>query len=106
MVLHTTQNRLREKSFLASHGLPVTPFRRVESPQDLRAALDELGFPAVLKTAGYGYDGKGQIKITSPEQVAAALASVPQQELVLEAFVDFQCEVSVIGRPRVGWQFR
>jgi 5-(carboxyamino)imidazole ribonucleotide synthase len=97
MVLNTTQNRLREKSFLASHGLPVTPFRRIKSKQDLQAALDELGFPAVLKTAGYGYDGKGQIKITSPEQVAFALASVPEQELVLEAFVDFQCEVSVIG---------
>ena len=51
----------------------------------------------MLKTAGYGYDGKGQIKITSPEQAASALASVPQQELVLEGFVDFQCEVSVIG---------
>jgi 5-(carboxyamino)imidazole ribonucleotide synthase len=88
---------MREKSFLASHGLPVTPFRRVENPRDLQAALDELGFPAVLKTAGYGYDGKGQIKITSPEQAASALASVPQQELVLEGFVDFQSEVSVIG---------
>jgi 5-(carboxyamino)imidazole ribonucleotide synthase len=97
LVLHTTQNRLREKSFLASHGLPVTPFRSIEGPQELQAALDELGFPAVLKTAGYGYDGKGQIKITSPEQVASALASVQERELVLEAFVDFQREVSVVG---------
>ncbi len=63
MVLHTTQNRLREKSFLASHGLPVTPFRKVEGLQDLQSALEELGCPAVLKTAGYGYDGKGQITI-------------------------------------------
>ena len=66
MVLHTTQNRLREKSFLASHGLPVTPFRKVEGLQDLQSALEELGCPAVLKTAGYGYDGKGQITIDSP----------------------------------------
>ncbi len=97
MVLHTTQNRLREKSFLAAHGLPVTPFRKIQNLPDLEAGLKELGCPAVLKTAGYGYDGKGQIKITSLDQAAPALASVPEQELVLEAFVDFQCEVSVIG---------
>ena len=97
MVLHTTQNRLREKSFLASHGLPVTPFRKVEGLQDLQSALEELGCPSVLKTAGYGYDGKGQITITSPQQAATALSSVSGQELVLEARVDFQCEVSVIG---------
>ena len=97
MVLHTTQNRLREKSFLASHGLPVTPFRKVEGLQDLQFALEELGCPAVLKTAGYGYDGKGQITIDSPQQAAAALSSVSGQEFVLEARVDFQCEVSVIG---------
>jgi 5-(carboxyamino)imidazole ribonucleotide synthase len=97
MVLHTTQHRLREKTFLASHGLPVTPFRRIQSLPDLEAALAELGCPAVLKTAGYGYDGKGQIKIASPVQAATALASVPEQELVLEAFVDFEREVSVVG---------
>lgn len=97
MVLHTTQNRLREKSFLASHGLPVTPFRRIRSLTDLEVALAELGCPAVLKTAGYGYDGKGQIKITSPHQAATALASIPEQEMVLEAFVDFEREVSVVG---------
>jgi 5-(carboxyamino)imidazole ribonucleotide synthase len=97
MVLHTTQNRLREKSFLASHGLPVTPFRRIRSLSDLQTALEELGCPAVLKTAGYGYDGKGQIKISLPQDAAAALDSVAGRELTLEAFVDFQCEVSVIG---------
>jgi 5-(carboxyamino)imidazole ribonucleotide synthase len=97
MILHTTQNRLREKSFLASHGLPVTPFRGIQNLQGLLTALEELEYPAVLKTAGYGYDGKGQIKISSPEEAGAALASIPEQELVLEAFVDFQCEVSVIG---------
>jgi 5-(carboxyamino)imidazole ribonucleotide synthase len=97
MVLHTTQNRLREKSFLAAHGLPVTPFRRIHNLTDLEVALAELGCPAVLKTAGYGYDGKGQIKISSPDQAAAALTSMPEQELVLEAFVDFEREVSVVG---------
>ena len=105
MVLHTTQHRLREKSFLLSHGLPVIPFRRIQSLQELQAALEELGYPAVLKTAGYGYDGKGQIKITSPDQAAPALASIPDQELVLEAFVDFQLEVSVVGARGVDGSF-
>ena len=105
MVLHTTQHRLREKSFLQSHGLPVIPFRKIQCLQDLQAALEELGCPAVLKTAGYGYDGKGQIKITSPDKAAQALASIPDQELVLEAFADFQREVSVVGARGVEGSF-
>ncbi|HYY94178.1 MAG TPA: ATP-grasp domain-containing protein, partial [Pyrinomonadaceae bacterium] len=62
-VLYTTQHRLREKNFLARWGFPVTAFRRVTSVESLRAALAEVGYPAVLKTAGFGYDGKGQAKI-------------------------------------------
>jgi 5-(carboxyamino)imidazole ribonucleotide synthase len=64
-VLHTTQHRLREKTTLAKHGFPVTPFRAVRSVEDFRAAVQELGCPAVLKTASFGYDGKGQVKIAS-----------------------------------------
>jgi 5-(carboxyamino)imidazole ribonucleotide synthase len=64
-VLHTTQNRLREKTFLASSGFPTTPFRAVRSVADVRTAVAELGLPAVLKTASFGYDGKGQSKVTS-----------------------------------------
>jgi 5-(carboxyamino)imidazole ribonucleotide synthase len=96
-VLHTTQHRLREKTFLSKHGFPVTPFRRVTSADELRAALGELGCPAVLKTAGFGYDGKGQSKITSPDDSERALAALGGQEAVLEAFVDFECEVSVVA---------
>ena len=59
-ILHTTQNRLREKTFLSENGFPVTPFRRVKVIEDLYHAVDELGAPAVLKTAGFGYDGKGR----------------------------------------------
>ena len=59
-VLHTTQNRLREKTFLAKNGFPTTPFRAVNSLGDLQTAAKELGLPAVLKTAAFGYDGKGQ----------------------------------------------
>lgn len=97
LVLHTSQNRLREKGFLARHGLPVTPFREVRGLQDLKAAVVELGCPAVLKTAGFGYDGKGQTRITRPELASEALCSVPPQDMILEAFVDFDCEVSVVG---------
>lgn len=96
-VLHITQHRLREKTFLAHHGFPVPPFRPVNCPEDLRSALKELGYPAILKTAGFGYDGKGQTKITSPDQVEALLQSLGQRERILEAFVDFDCEVSVIA---------
>jgi 5-(carboxyamino)imidazole ribonucleotide synthase len=97
LILHTTQHRLREKTFLASNGLPVTPFRAVHRLEDLIAGLQELGCPAILKTAGFGYDGKGQIKIISPEQAVAAFDLASRQEMVLEPLVDFQCELSVIA---------
>ena len=96
-VLHTTQNRLREKAFLAGAGLPVAPFAPVRSLADLEAALAALGTPAVLKTAGWGYDGKGQVKITSPEEAAAAWKTIGGQEAILEAFVDFDRELSVVA---------
>ena len=96
-VLHTTQNRLREKGFLSGAGFPVAPFAAVRSLEDLTAALARLGTPAVLKTAGWGYDGKGQMKIAAPEEAATAWAAVGGQECVLEAFVDFEREVSVVA---------
>lgn len=96
-VLHTAQHRLREKTFLADNGFPVAPFKRVSSLDDLLVALNEIGCPAVLKTAGFGYDGKGQSKITAPEQAADALAALGHQEAVLEAFINFEREVSVVA---------
>ena len=96
-VLHTAQHRLREKTFLATHGFPVVPFRHVTSGDSLRAALAELGAPAVLKTAGFGYDGKGQALIADSGAAAEAFASLGGQEAVLEAFVDFEREVSVVA---------
>jgi len=96
-VLHTTQNRLREKGFLAGAGFPVAPFAAVRSLDDLTAGLAALGAPAVLKTAGWGYDGKGQVKIAAAEEAAAAWEAVGGQECVLEAFVDFDREVSVVA---------
>jgi 5-(carboxyamino)imidazole ribonucleotide synthase len=97
LVLHTTQHRLREKMFLAKGGFPITPFRPVYSLADLLAGLRDLGCPAVLKTAGFGYDGKGQSKITLLGEAEAALRMLNGQEAVLEAFVDFEREVSVVA---------
>ncbi len=96
-VLHITQNRLREKTFLQQSGFPVAPFRTVRSVEELTAALQELGCPAVLKTAGWGYDGKGQAKITDASQAATAWKTLNTSEGVLEGFIQFEREVSVVA---------
>lgn len=104
-VLHTTQNRLREKTFVQNAGVPVTPFAAVRSESDLLAALDRFGTPAVLKTAAWGYDGKGQAKIASREEAAAVWPAFAASEAILEAYIDFVCEVSVVGARSLDGQF-
>jgi 5-(carboxyamino)imidazole ribonucleotide synthase len=96
-VLHVAQNRLREKSFLQKNGFPVTPFAPVRTPAELPEALRICGLPAVLKTAGWGYDGKGQAKVQHAGQAGAMLAELGSQEAILESFIDFEAEISVIG---------
>jgi len=96
-VLHITQHRLREKTFLQSAGFPVAPFAAVHSAAELQEAISRIGCPAVLKTSGWGYDGKGQVKITDPAQAAEAWASLGTGEGVLEAFISFEREVSVVA---------
>lgn len=96
LVLDTTRHRLREKTFLSTHGYPVAPYRAVSSVEELRQAVGSLGVPCILKTATFGYDGKGQTKITALDQVEAAWAQLGQPMGVLEGFVDFRCELSVI----------
>jgi 5-(carboxyamino)imidazole ribonucleotide synthase len=96
-VLYTTQHRLREKTFLDRAGFPTVPFRAVPSRAALDVALQELGPPTVLKMAGFGYDGKGQTKISIPDEIEAAWATLGGGEAVLEAWVDFACEVSVVA---------
>lgn len=95
-ILHTTQNRLREKTFLSANGFPVTSFRHIKIIDDLYRATTEIGFPCVLKTAGFGYDGKGQAKLQAQHDIEPAFAAMNDQESVLEAFVDFEKEVSVV----------
>ncbi|HEX8636960.1 MAG TPA: ATP-grasp domain-containing protein, partial [Pyrinomonadaceae bacterium] len=102
-VLHTTQNRLREKTFLRKNGFPHAAFQHVVTLEDLRAAVAEIGVPCVLKTAGFGYDGKGQTKIESAADIEAAFAALNQSETVLEKFIRFEREVSVVcARDRRG----
>lgn len=96
-VLHTTQHRLREKTFLSDNGFPTAPFERVPDRASLDAALQRIGCPAVLKTAGFGYDGKGQALIHEPGDTEAAWQAIGTGEAVLEGFVDFAREVSVVG---------
>jgi 5-(carboxyamino)imidazole ribonucleotide synthase len=96
-VLHTTQNRLREKTFLSKNGFPVANFRHVKTIDELKAALAEIGAPAVLKTAGFGYDGKGQARIKTATDVETAFHAIGAQEAMLEQFVDFEKEVSVVA---------
>lgn len=96
-VLHITQHRLREKTYLTQNGFPCAPFRRVRSMAELEKAAKEIGLPAVLKTAGFGYDGKGQSLVRTAEEGAQAWESLGGQEAILEAFVDFECELSVVA---------
>ena len=104
-VLHVAQNRLREKTWLSQHGIPCAPFRHVRTLPELQAALRELGTPAILKTAGFGYDGKGQVRLKSVGEAASAWEALGGQECVLEGFVNFEREVSVVAARGVGGEF-
>jgi 5-(carboxyamino)imidazole ribonucleotide synthase len=104
-VLHTTQHRLREKTFLSQAGFPVTPFRRVSSFEELISAAAALGLPAILKSADFGYDGKGQYRIRSESDFEAAWQAVGRREAILEAFIDYACEISVVGARSLHGEF-
>jgi len=94
--LQVTQNRGREKEFLRAAGFPVALFQAVPNRDALDAALDEIGVPVVLKTAGFGYDGKGQSKVSTREEAGAGWDSLGG-EAILETWVDFEAEFSVVG---------
>lgn len=105
-VLHVTQHRLREKTFLQENGFPVTPFQAIGSLDGLRQAAAGLGLPAVLKTASFGYDGKGQQKLVNASDLQAAWDNLHNAEGIYEAFVDFEKELSVIGARTMDGQIR
>jgi 5-(carboxyamino)imidazole ribonucleotide synthase len=96
-ILHITQHRLREKTYLARHGFPVTRFATVSTREELIHAIANVGLPAILKTAGFGYDGKGQFRIATLDAADAAWQALGTQEAVLEAMVEFECEMSVVA---------
>jgi 5-(carboxyamino)imidazole ribonucleotide synthase len=97
MALATTQHRLREKAFLVENGFPCGPFQPVTTAEELERALGRVGLPAVLKTAAFGYDGKGQCRIDSPDDCAAAWRRVAPGPAILESWIDFDREVSVVA---------
>jgi 5-(carboxyamino)imidazole ribonucleotide synthase len=95
--LRVSQDRLTEKTFLAGLGLSVAPFADVPDGAALAAAVAEIGAPAILKTRRFGYDGKGQARLARPEEAEAALAEMQGAPAILEGFVEFSHEVSVIA---------
>jgi 5-(carboxyamino)imidazole ribonucleotide synthase len=103
-VLHVAQQRAREKRYLAERGFPVTPFAWIQNEADLTAAVASPGMPGVLKTASFGYDGKGQAKVATADEAKAAWETMGRAEAVLERFIDFEREVSVVAARGVdGW---
>ncbi|WP_411826613.1 5-(carboxyamino)imidazole ribonucleotide synthase [Luteolibacter sp. AS25] len=90
------QNREREKNFLRENNIPCTNFWVIETEADLEAAMNELNGPGVLKTAAFGYDGKGQLKIEGCENPAEVWEKFEKQRAVLEAWVPFEKEISVM----------
>lgn len=96
LLLHISQDRIREKSSLRDAGFPVPAFVEVAAEADLQPAVEQIGTPCVLKTATCGYDGKGQVKIEHPQELEAAWHEIGCQPAILEAWVQYACEVSVI----------
>jgi 5-(carboxyamino)imidazole ribonucleotide synthase len=95
-VLRVSQDRVIEKSFLNAAGVPTAPWEAVASLEELHAAVARIGLPAVLKTTRYGYDGKGQASLNVLDDLGPAFARLEPKPLILEGFVDFAAEVSVV----------
>jgi len=95
--LDVAQDRLDEKTFFRDHGIPTAPFERVDDREGLEAALGKLGTPAVLKTRRFGYDGKGQVVIEAPSDADAAWEELGGRPLILEGFVPFRREMSILS---------
>jgi len=95
--LRVSQDRITEKDFLANLGLTPAPYAAVDTLADLEHAVTEIGLPAILKTRRFGYDGKGQARINTAADLGQAIADMAGQPAVLEGFVNFTHEISVIG---------
>ncbi|WP_371168540.1 5-(carboxyamino)imidazole ribonucleotide synthase [Aliiroseovarius sp. 2305UL8-7] len=95
--LRVSQDRLTEKEFLSGLGLHVAPYENIENFKDLEAAVEKIGTPSILKTRRFGYDGKGQARLRSAEDAKQAFSDIQGAPAVLEGFVNFSHEVSVIA---------
>ncbi len=95
--LAVSQDRLTEKNFITGLGVDTAPFAEVSSREDLAGALATTGTPCVLKTRRFGYDGKGQVLISAPGDGPAAFAELGASPSILEGFITFECEISVIA---------
>ncbi|WP_170408979.1 5-(carboxyamino)imidazole ribonucleotide synthase [Ruegeria arenilitoris] len=95
--LRVSQDRLTEKNFLQGLGLQTAPFADITDLNSLYAAIKQIGTPAILKTRRFGYDGKGQARLRAPEDAEAALADMAGAPAILEGFVEFSHEVSIIA---------
>ncbi|MGP7819417.1 5-(carboxyamino)imidazole ribonucleotide synthase [Niallia sp. 01092] len=95
-LLEITQDRIKEKQAIEQAGVKVAPFKIIEKSTDIKTGLEELGYPAVLKTARGGYDGKGQFVITDSSQIAEAEVLLNNGPCVLEKWIPFEKEISVI----------
>ena len=97
VALHTAQERAREKTFLADRGIPTAAFARAATLDELWDAVSRVGTPAVIKTAAFGYDGKGQHKVTTPADIEHIWTAIGHQEAVVEKFISLQAEISVVA---------
>lgn len=91
-----TRDRILEKGFLREHGIPTAPFVAIQRREELGAALERIGAPALLKTATFGYDGKGQARVAGPQDLDAAFTALGEVACVLERRVVLEREVSVV----------
>ncbi len=94
--LAAAQDRLAEKRLFGELGTATAPYRPVDTLEDLRRATAELGFPALLKTRRLGYDGKGQFLLREPADVGRAWEELAGRQLILEGFIEFEREVSLL----------
>ena len=96
IALATAQDRIVEKNFMKAQGILTAPYADITDETSLKDAVESIGCPSVLKTRRFGYDGKGQAKIASPEEALAAYDEIGRQPAILEGFVKFEREISVI----------
>lgn len=97
LALATAQDRLTEKEFVNALGIATAPFRAVASPAELASAVVALGLPAILKTRRFGYDGKGQVRMVAGDDPEAAFTEIGGVPAILEGFVPFAQEISVVA---------